>query len=185
MNRTFTRLVPLLIACAALFAACGGSNSASSTETAVASLDSPASTTTVAGESGPSTDQRQAFLDFAKCMRDNGVDFPDPTFDADGQVQINPGQGAGRIDPQSDAFKACSEKLAAVQGQIGPNGAGGADRESTLAFAKCLRDNGVDFADPTFDANGNIDFSAGPPAALTDPAAADALQKCQSLVQRP
>ncbi len=53
-------------------------------------------------------------LDFAKCMRDHGVDFPDPTFNSDGgglQVQM----GGPGMDPESPAFKsandACSSEV--------------------------------------------------------------------------
>jgi hypothetical protein len=47
-------------------------------------------------------------LKFARCMRDHGVDFPDPQFDGGG-VSIQVGGEAGAIDPMSDAFKAAQE----------------------------------------------------------------------------
>jgi hypothetical protein len=51
-------------------------------------------------------------LAFAQCMRDHGVDFPDPQFDG-GRVTVGFGPGAGgddnQIDPGSATFKAAQE----------------------------------------------------------------------------
>lgn len=63
-------------------------------------------------------------LAFAKCMRDHGVDYPDPKFENGGMtVQIG-GDGSG-VDPSSqkfqDAQKACSS-LAPDGGPIGGAG---------------------------------------------------------------
>ena len=45
-------------------------------------------------------------LAFSKCMRDHGIDFPDPKFEGGG-VSISLGEnGSGAIDPSSDKFKA-------------------------------------------------------------------------------
>ncbi len=87
--------------------ACGESGSASSQ---VASLDGETATTSEAGSTWWPTAQQQ-WIDFAQCMRDNGVDMEDPTFDADGNVQgggFGPDSG---IDIGSDdtrtAMEAC------------------------------------------------------------------------------
>jgi hypothetical protein len=63
-------------------------------------------------------------LDFSKCMRDHGIDFPDPQFQGGG-VMMQMGEG---IDPTSDEFKAaqeaCGNLLPGGPGlQTGPNGA--------------------------------------------------------------
>jgi hypothetical protein len=53
-------------------------------------------------------EQKQKLLEFAQCMRDHGVDFPDPTFDDSGgglQVQM----GGPGMDPDSPGFKAASD----------------------------------------------------------------------------
>ncbi len=48
-------------------------------------------------------------LKFAQCMRDKGVDFPDPQFSGGGvMVQVGGGE-SGAIDPMSEAFKAAQE----------------------------------------------------------------------------
>ncbi len=138
-----------------MLAACGGGSGASSQ---VASLggDNASSSAT---ESTVAADSQQQWIDFAQCMRDNGVDMQDPTFDADGNVQGGFGPESGldmRSDDTRTAMEACSDLLPAG----GPGGAGGAafDRtaiqEAFTSFTACLRDEGLDVDD--------IDFAAGP-----------------------
>jgi hypothetical protein len=45
-----------------------------------------------------------AFLEYAQCMRDHGIDFPDPEFNGDGAVAI---RGGG--DPDDPEFQAAEE----------------------------------------------------------------------------
>ena len=48
-------------------------------------------------------------LEFAQCMRDHGVDFPDPEFSGGGvMVQVG-GDETGAIDPMSETFQAAQE----------------------------------------------------------------------------
>ncbi|MEO1065140.1 MAG: hypothetical protein AAFZ07_27305 [Actinomycetota bacterium] len=138
------------------------------------------------------TDEEQA-LAFAECMRDNGVDFPDPTLDADGSVDfgIGPGGGGGGgggLDPQDDgvqdAFGACQSLLEGAS--FLPGGGDLTEFEDDLlAFAECLRDQGLDVDDPDLDAFGP---GAGGDGNATpfgdgfdpnDPANADAIEACQ------
>lgn len=73
-----------------------------------------------AGSAGPgklsAADQERA-LKFAQCMRDHGVDMPDPTFSGGG-VQLRVGGGPGKttqssggrgIDPNDPTFKAAQQ----------------------------------------------------------------------------
>jgi hypothetical protein len=60
---------------------------------------------------------KEAALEHARCMREHGIDFPDPTFDEDGgaQVRIRPGSGVDPDDPDfREAQEACSDKLGAI-----------------------------------------------------------------------
>ena len=56
-------------------------------------------------------------LDFSKCMRDHGIDFPDPQFEGGG-VRIQMDEG---MDPESQAFKDAQEAC----GDMLPGGRGG------------------------------------------------------------
>jgi hypothetical protein len=64
----------------------------------------------------------------AKCMREHGVDMPDPN--DDGSIVFKKGQGSGpNIDPDSPTFKAadkaCRKYAPAPPGQQGSNNGGG------------------------------------------------------------
>src|SRR5829696_3835728 len=69
------------------------------------------------GKLDPAIEQK--LLDFSACMREHGIDMPDPQFENGGAtVQIGGPDGEGpQIDPESDEFKdaqaACKEKLPA------------------------------------------------------------------------
>lgn len=86
---------------------------------------------------------------FAQCMRDNGVDMPDPQVDGDGRVTIGgPQAGGGPLD---------REKVEAAQSrcrQYLPNGGvppklSDEDLEKMRRFSQCMRENGYpDFPDP-------------------------------------
>ncbi len=140
---------------------------------------------------GPNSEAfRTQLLAYAKCMRDNGVDFPDPQFDANGRPQMNGDRAqfdAQRNDPKfQSAEKACADKR--------PNRAGGFKmsaeqqakmKETLLKFAKCMRDKGVDFPDPTFGSNGRPEFGAnGPQGGMNrdDPAFQAAETACRTEV---
>jgi hypothetical protein len=55
-------------------------------------------------------------LDFSKCMRDHGIDFPDPQFQGGG-VRIQMDEG---MDPESDAFKDAQEACGDMLPGAGP-----------------------------------------------------------------
>jgi hypothetical protein len=61
------------------------------------------------GEGGRSLspEEQQKMLDFTKCMRENGIDMPDPDPNAGAGIKIKPGDG---IDPEDPKFKAAMEK---------------------------------------------------------------------------
>jgi len=52
-------------------------------------------------------------LAFSQCMRDNGIDYPDPEFSDDGGVTIIGGPGEGgegfAMEPSDPAFQAAQE----------------------------------------------------------------------------
>jgi hypothetical protein len=82
------------------------------------------------------TDEQQkefekAALAHAQCMREHGIDMPDPTFGEDGQATIRIGRG-GRGDgprPDDPKFKAAQEACQDEMPQLGGDGPG-TDEES-------------------------------------------------------
>jgi len=132
-----------------------------------------------------SVDPQQAMVDFTECMRDNGIDMPDPqVVNANGSGNATTGGGPmialnsvpdGEegdpqtdigFDPESDEFKdaqaACQSILdeAATAISIDPE-VEAEHRQQMLDFAKCMRDHGIDFPDPTFNDTGGISVSVG------------------------
>jgi hypothetical protein len=91
-------------------------------------------------------------MKFSACMRDHGVSkFPDP--DASGELTIDGVLNGSSLDPDGPAWKkaisACKDVLPA--GFTGDKRSA-QQQERALAFAQCMRDNGVkDFPDPTAD----------------------------------
>ena len=121
-------LIPLLVAGLAL-PACGSG----------ASTNSP-------------TSEDKAFdgaVKFAQCMREHGLDFPDPQRDANGMVRI--GGPNVELDPKDpkvrDAHKDCEKHLDG--GGRAPSAAEQAEfQDAFLRYARCMRGEGVDVPDP-------------------------------------
>ncbi|MCZ6456614.1 MAG: hypothetical protein O6650_05120, partial [Actinobacteria bacterium] len=69
---------------------------------------------------------QDSFLEFAVCMRDQGIDMPDPDFSGG----FGPGEGGGRglfgdIDPQDPAFQEAAEECQGIfEGGFGLRGGG-------------------------------------------------------------
>lgn len=138
------------MACTTLLVACSGS---SASQPSVATLSTARPDSTGSAESlAADIDGRQAILDFAECMRKEGVDFPDPRFDADGRIMIGQMVGSsGGLDFQSEEFQAaqevCGDRLEGLD--IGADPERQAELQATLVeFAGCMRDNGIDMPDP-------------------------------------
>ena len=97
-------------------------------------------------------DPQQAALDFARCMRDHGVDMRDPQVDEQGRVTMRIGRGdrdkvGAPPDPKKlqDAQKACGNPM----GGDGPAQIDPEARDAMLAYARCMRGHGVEMPDPT------------------------------------
>lgn len=89
-------------------------------------------------------DDDELALEFAACMRDNGVDMPDPDTDGGGMAVTLGGDGTDPADVDA-AFEACKEFL--------PNGGepvemSPEDLEAMRAYAQCMREHGIDMPDP-------------------------------------
>lgn len=114
----------------------------------LATPDPDASATEMPAEE---VDGEQAILDFVACLRDNGLDIPDPQFGPDGPTFADP-SAIMEIDLGGetflDAMEACEEYLAALQPEIDP--AQQAEQvEQQLVLAECMRREGIeDFPDP-------------------------------------
>jgi hypothetical protein len=159
------RYVLLPFASVALLAlgACGADGNASPDK--VASLGETSTTTADTdgndGKEGDKADMQQAALDFARCMREHGIDFPDPQFTGDGGMVFSAGGGPGGgpdKDKMDAAQKACQPIMDKAQANMpAPDPKEMEEqKEQILAFAECMREHGIDFPDPTFDGKGGV-----------------------------
>ncbi|GGM15927.1 hypothetical protein ACFFX1_03485 [Dactylosporangium sucinum] len=121
-----------------------------------------------------SPDKAEANRQFAKCMREHGVDVPDPG--PDGNLDIAPGADRSKVLKASEA---CQQYL--------PNGGtlknlSPEQLEQARAFAKCMREHGVNMPDP--DPDTGISSFLKSDIDLNSPAFKSAAEACKGTVGR-
>jgi hypothetical protein len=143
--RPIVALVAIL-ALAALIAGCAGAGAAPS---GVATLGSPSPEPGTSDAPASSQDPEEAVLAYAECMRENGVDMPDPQVGANGEISMSiGGNGLDRAAMQA-AQEACGDLM---EGAFdGPRELTPEQKDALIAFAGCMRDHGIDMPDPQFD----------------------------------
>ena len=125
-----------------IFSACtiGGEESQG-----VVTIESTTETTTVDEE----ITFEEGVLDFAQCMREEGVNFPDPTFDIDGNPQFD-NLEIENEEEFENAFENCEDILRNAlpeQFDLDPE-VEAALVDASLEFSQCMREQGIDFPDP-------------------------------------
>ncbi|MCE7001416.1 hypothetical protein LWC34_00955 [Kibdelosporangium philippinense] len=93
---------------------------------------------------GKSEEISRAAVGFSQCMRDRGHQVPDPTFNDEGLPVFQEPSGEGYQADRQECRKPLNDALIAAGV---PNQKG--SPEQWLAFARCMRENGVDMPDPT------------------------------------
>ena len=125
-----------------IFSACtiGGEESQG-----VVTIDSTTATTVVDEE----ITFEEGVLNFAQCMREEGINFPDPTFDIDGNPQFD-NLEIENEDEFETAFENCEDILRNAlpeQFDLDPE-VEAALVDASLEFSQCMRGQGIDFPDP-------------------------------------
>jgi hypothetical protein len=176
-THTFIRVLAaaLLAACALAVAACGGEDPAGGGNSA-ADRESEA---------------REAQLKYARCMRDHGIDMPDPTFDADGRsLQTGP-DPADADDMKRGKFReaeqACKKYLDAIEPPELSEEQQQEFKDAALANARCMREHGIEnFPDPTFGENGEARIRLGRGSELDpeDPDFQEAQKACEDTMPK-
>jgi hypothetical protein len=133
----------LLLAVAVAVAACGGGGGKPG---GVASLGGAAGR-----QAGGDQRDQQAALNWARCMRQHGINLPDPQFSGDNIGQQLPNRAVRNSQKFKAAEQACKQYL--------PNGAqappSAQERQQALAFARCMRQHGINnMPDPEIHASG-------------------------------
>ncbi|MGW6709053.1 hypothetical protein ACWGDE_29775 [Streptomyces sp. NPDC054956] len=120
------------------------------------------------GNSGADADNA---LKLRKCLRDNGVDAPDPKAGEDPR-----GMTLGAGEDQENLKKAMEKCGMKAPGS--GSGPSQQEKDKALATAKCMRDNGMDMPDPEF--NGNMMSGMSIPEGVDKQAFMDQLNKCSA-----
>jgi hypothetical protein len=144
--------VVVALVLALVLSACGGGGGADGSDDVAALGDTSDEAT---GDGGSAAeDRREGALAFARCMRKNGIDHPDP--DESGMFRIEPNQG---FDPQSAEFREAADTCEKHLGELGPPPEPSPEdrkemEEQLLALARCMREHGIDMPDPEFGGEG-------------------------------
>ena len=106
----------------------------------------PTTATTIVEEE---TTFEEGVLQFAQCMREEGINFPDPTFDIDGNPQFD-NLEIENEEEFENAIENCEDILRNAlpeQFDLDPE-VEAALVDASLEFSQCMRDQGIDFPDP-------------------------------------
>ena len=180
MNR-LRPAIPVAVAAAftlLALAACGGGGGSGG----VASMDGSSHSSTNGTSTTGTKDPQDAALEFAKCMREHGVDMPDPTGNGGIHLSVRPGERA-TVDK---AQKACQPILESAAPKLSEEQRS-AMQDAALAFAKCMRKHGVDMPDPKFGKGGIVvqkNASGDNGVDPDDPTFKAAQKACQPIVDK-
>jgi hypothetical protein len=174
MKRTIfvTALLPLVV-----LAGCATGNA----DPGVASASGGTPTAEPAADDDSATgDPVERARQFAQCMRDHGIDMPDP--DANGSVTLDlQGTDQSKFDAASEACKEFAPGAGGEHAQVDP-----ATLDKMRQFSQCMRDHGLaDFPDPS--ADGGLQIKADGSSGL-DPDSdvfKKAQEACQSIMPEP
>lgn len=131
---------------------------------------------------GPSADPvgdgrdeiRKTAIQYASCMRERGYEMPDPTFDEQGLPRFaGPVEVSKRQDFDSDQ-RECRTALNTALQAAGVGSKQKATPEQLVAFTRCVREQGLQVADPQPGENLQIDK-----AVLNSPAWPAAVDACK------
>ena len=126
-------------------------------------------------------EQGEALRKFAQCMRDKGIDLPDPEVQPGGGVLMRRGEGSA-INPGDPKFQAAMEQCRSLLPNGGvPPTLSPEELEQQRKFAQCMREHGVDMPDPD-PATGRVRIMMSPGAIDPDSQTfRDAMAACQHL----
>jgi hypothetical protein len=118
------------------------------------------------GSSAKSQDDKafEGALRYAKCMREHGIDMPDPQRVGNGGIKQTMNGRPGSRAKMEAANKDCQKYMQKGGGRAPSAAEQAKAKDAMLAYAKCMRDNGVDMPDPKFSSSGGgVTFQLGGP----------------------
>ena len=150
------RRLAAVIAVLVLVAACGGDDGETADTIATLETEAEDDMGGATGSGGDTTELEEAeaqVLEFAQCLRDEGLDVRDPSLNADGSVDFESMFDLEELDPFGEeaqaAFEVCTPLLEGLA--FFPGGEQFDEQQfedDLLAVAVCLREKGYDADDP-------------------------------------
>jgi hypothetical protein len=174
-----TTVGALAVALTLALAGCGGGGDSNG----VASLTDTTGQSTTDGSSGGTSnakkDPEEAALEYVECMREHGVDMEDPGAGGELRLEVRP----GNQEKVERAQRACEGLLENARPQLTEEQQA-AMQEAMLAFAKCMREHGIDMPDPQFSEDGRMTqrFGSGD-VNPDDPRFQEAAKACEPIVE--
>jgi hypothetical protein len=135
------------------------------------------------GSSAAASGNEQAMIEFAQCMRENGVpSFPDPVAQPDGSFGFPRPRGVSSSALEA-AVESCQSELEAAGLRLPGSDAQDPEVEDAiLDFSRCMRENGVpEFPDPQPGAGFHGLFDG---IDQQSPRVQGAIQSCESILSR-
>jgi hypothetical protein len=133
-----------------------------------------------AGSDDRQLQAQDAQLAYAKCMREHGVDMPDPEPGERGLRFVAP-EGTSPEETR-EAEQACRKHLDAIEPPELSEEQQEEMKEAALAHARCMREHGIEnFPDPTFGEDGRTELRIGPDSGIDpeSPKFREAQEACQ------
>jgi hypothetical protein len=135
------------------------------------------------------TSPEDAMLAFARCMREHGVNIPDPDTSGGGGGAVtfaSPASQGSNVDIDTENFQAADKACRDLLGDGGPQDISPQQQQEmqdqALAFSRCMREHGVNMPDPTFGAEGQMTMKIDRDSGVdpSDPKFEAAQQACGS-----
>jgi hypothetical protein len=101
-------------------------------------------------------------LKFSKCMREHGIDMPDPQRVGKGGIKLSGGKVNFNDPKMKSAQSACQKYMQIGGGETIDPAKRAKLQEAALSYARCMRGQGVNMPDPKIAGNGGLTFQAGP-----------------------
>jgi hypothetical protein len=183
-RRRWKLFAVLAVALAALLglAACGGAAEGSEIASAGSASAEPDPSETPEEEEEEEVDPDEAALEFAECMRDHGVDIPDPEPGESGGFRAFGGPD-NDVDEQTmqEAMDACRDLMPQFDGpaEFDPE-----MEERLLAMTECMREHGIDMPDPTSN-GGGIRLDLGDNPDIDEDELRAAAEECREIAGMP
>jgi hypothetical protein len=162
-----------------LSAGCGSDSDGDDDDALPDAAGASSSASAASGDDETDLDRDDAMLKFAQCMRENGIDMPDPT--PGGGMRIS-GEGVPKEQMEA-AQSACQKWMDMAEPDDAGREMSEEEKQQFLDMAACMRDRGYTFPDPTFEGGGvtqRIEKPEGDEPGPADPAFEQDMEECHA-----